>query len=44
MVRQGETLWGLAQQYGITVKALEQANPFLADRELRAGDRLDIPD
>lgn len=44
MVRQGETLWGLAQQYGITVKALEQANPFLADRELRAGDRLHIPD
>lgn len=42
-VRWGETLWGLARRYGTTVQALRQANRFLAQRGLRAGDRLVIP-
>lgn len=39
----GETLWGLARRYGTTVQALRQANAFLTQRELRAGDLLVIP-
>lgn len=42
-VRPGETLWGLSKKYGTTVSALRDANPFLAERELRTGDSLVIP-
>jgi membrane-bound lytic murein transglycosylase D len=42
-VKPGETLWSLASSYGTSVEALRQANPFLASRELQAGDRLRIP-
>jgi len=42
-VRSGETLWGLARRYATTVEAIRQTNPFLAERGLRAGDRLVIP-
>ncbi|MGH9710550.1 MAG: LysM peptidoglycan-binding domain-containing protein, partial [Candidatus Acidiferrales bacterium] len=38
----GETLWSIAHTYGTTVAALKQENPFLASRELRAGDRLSV--
>ncbi|HEV2615262.1 MAG TPA: LysM peptidoglycan-binding domain-containing protein [Candidatus Acidoferrales bacterium] len=38
----GETLWSIAHTYGTTVAALRQENPFLADRDLRAGDRLNV--
>ena len=41
-VRSGETLWSIAREYGTTVEALKQANPFLAERELEVGDRLNI--
>ncbi|MGH9675738.1 MAG: LysM peptidoglycan-binding domain-containing protein, partial [Candidatus Acidiferrum sp.] len=41
-VRPGETLWSIAHTYGTTVAALKQENPFLASRELRAGDRLSV--
>jgi LysM repeat protein len=43
-VRSGETLWGLSQRYGTSVGKLRNANPFLAERELRAGDHLVIPE
>lgn len=38
----GETLWSIAHTYGTTVSALKQENPFLASRELKAGDRLSV--
>lgn len=41
-VRPGETLWSIAHDYGTTVAALKQENRFLADRDLRAGDRLTV--
>ncbi len=43
-VRSGETLWGLSQRYRTSVGKLRDANPFLSERELRAGDRLVIPE
>lgn len=43
-VRSGETLWELSRRYGVTVSALREANPFLSDRPLRAGDHLRLPD
>jgi membrane-bound lytic murein transglycosylase D len=41
-VRSGETLWSIARQYGTTVEAIKQQNPFLATRGLEIGDRLSI--
>src|SRR5208283_3276022 len=41
-VRQGESLWSIARAYRTTVEALRQANHFLADRPLHAGDLLTI--
>lgn len=41
-VRSGETLWSIAKEYGTTVEAIKQQNPFLATRELEVGDRLSI--
>lgn len=41
-VKQGETLYSIAKQYGTTVAALRQSNPFLADRSLETGDMLNI--
>ena len=43
-VRSGETLWGLSQRYGTSIGKLRDANPYLAERELRAGDHLIIPE
>lgn len=43
-VRSGETLWGLSQRYRTSIGKLRDANPFLAERELRAGDSLIIPE
>jgi membrane-bound lytic murein transglycosylase D len=42
-VKPGATLWALASSYGTSVEAMRQANPFLASRQLQAGDRLRIP-
>ncbi len=42
-VRPGETLWGLSKKYGTSISALRDANPFLAERELRTGDEISIP-
>ena len=41
-VKPGETLYSIAHDYQISVSALRQANPFLAERELQAGDVLHI--
>jgi LysM repeat protein len=41
-VKAGETLYSIARTYRTTVSALKQANPFLADRSLEAGDVLSI--
>jgi peptidoglycan lytic transglycosylase D len=41
-VKPGETLYSIARQYQTTVSDLREWNPFLADRELQAGDVLSI--
>ena len=41
-VKPGETLYSIARAYGVSVTALRQANPFLAQRALEAGDVLKI--
>jgi membrane-bound lytic murein transglycosylase D len=41
-VKPGETLYSIAREYGTTVSALKESNPFLADRSLEAGDLLKI--
>ena len=41
-VKAGETLYSIARAYKTSVSALRQSNPFLADRELEAGDMLTI--
>jgi membrane-bound lytic murein transglycosylase D len=41
-VRQGETLWSIAQAYQTTIEALRSGNRFLFSRPLQAGDVLTI--
>ena len=41
-VRSGETLWSIAHEYGTTVDAIKQENPFLASRQLEVGDLIRI--
>jgi peptidoglycan lytic transglycosylase D len=41
-VKPGETLYSIARAYQTSVSAIKQANPFLADRPLQAGDVLTI--
>jgi membrane-bound lytic murein transglycosylase D len=41
-VKVGETVYSIAREYQTTVSAIREANTFLADRELRAGDILTI--
>jgi len=41
-VKRGDTLFGIARRYGITVAQLEQANPGL-NRRLTAGQHLRLP-
>jgi len=43
-VRRGETLWDLSRRYGVSMAAIREANPFLEERELRAGDTLRLPE
>ncbi|MBI4409743.1 MAG: LysM peptidoglycan-binding domain-containing protein [Gemmatimonadetes bacterium] len=42
-VRRGETLWGIARRYGISVRALQAANGGVRPERLRAGRRLHVP-
>jgi len=41
-VKPGETLYSIARQYGTTVSALLESNPFLSGRALEAGDLLTV--
>lgn len=41
-VKRGETLYSIAREYGTTVSALRESNPFLAERSLEAGDVLKL--
>jgi membrane-bound lytic murein transglycosylase D len=41
-VKPGETLYSIAREHQTTVAALRQANPFLAERPLQAGDVLSV--
>jgi membrane-bound lytic murein transglycosylase D len=42
-VKAGETIYSIARQNQTTVSAIREANEFLADRPLQAGDVLKIP-
>lgn len=42
-VLSGETLSGLAQQYGVSIQDIKQANPKVAKRGLRADETINIP-
>jgi membrane-bound lytic murein transglycosylase D len=42
-VKPGETLYSIARQNQTTISAIREANDFLADRPLQAGDVLKIP-
>lgn len=43
VVRSGDTLWGVARRYGVTVPALAAANGMTTQSTLSLGSRLDIP-
>ncbi len=43
VVKSGDTLWGVARSYGVTVPALASANGLSSTAGLAAGARLDIP-
>lgn len=42
-VKAGDTLWGIAKRYGVTVAALRRANALGSSSLLRTGQRLKIP-
>lgn len=42
VVKQGETLYSIAHAYRTTVENIREANPFLGERPLEAGDVLNI--
>ena len=43
VVRSGDTLWGVARKYGVTVPTLAAANGLSSQAGLVPGARLDIP-
>lgn len=42
-VKKGDTLWAIAKKYGITVEALQAANPKVVPTKMRIGTVLVIP-
>jgi len=42
-VRKGETLWKIAQKYGVTVNALQKANGLNNKSKIQVGQRIKIP-
>jgi LysM repeat protein len=42
-VKKGDTMIGIAAKFGITLKALQKANPKVKPRELKVGQTLIIP-
>jgi membrane-bound lytic murein transglycosylase D len=43
VVKPGDTLYGLARRYGVTIPALAAANGMNSKSHLTAGDRLEVP-
>jgi LysM repeat protein len=43
LVKQGDTLGGIASQYGVTVTALKTANHIVDEKKLAVGQELTIP-
>ena len=43
VVKPGDTLYGLARRYGVSIPALSAANGLSSKSHLTAGDRLEIP-
>lgn len=43
LVRRGDTLIGIAGQYGVSISALREANSMIRDDLIKAGTRLAIP-
>jgi membrane-bound lytic murein transglycosylase D len=43
VVKNGETLWGIARMYDSTVVAIQRANDMVDDSPIRAGQKLRIP-
>jgi len=43
VVIQGDTLSGIAKKFGVTVKAIEAANPGVVPTKLQVGQKLSIP-
>jgi len=43
VVKSGDTLWGVARRYGVTVPTLAAANGLSSKSSLTAGTRLEIP-
>ncbi len=43
MVKPGDTLWGVARRYGVTVPALAAENGMTSQSQLVAGTRLKVP-
>ena len=43
VVGQGDTLWGISRQYGVTVSAIEDANKLADPGRLKIGQQLVIP-
>ena len=42
-VQAKETLYGIAKQYGLTIKELNDLNPALASSDLKIGQKINIP-
>ena len=42
-VEAGESLWSLAERYGVSVAALSSANGLASDAALAVGDELSVP-
>jgi LysM repeat protein len=43
-VKKGDTMWAIAQEYGISLKALREANPDVDPTTMRVGTVLVIPE